>query len=224
MYSTFSNARRLTVLLALAVSLTAWPAAAKEFTLETAGGFTNPLLIVGFNPQPEPPNPGVPTIDFSRDFTESTITFTGLEAEDFDPRVGTSDMEIVFFINEADARMGIEPTPFLDSPTTTVEIFDSAGFIAYTLSLTTSTSSGGSPLAAVAFNPQPEPPGFKGVGFMIDTYTSFSDVYLSFSLTDSAGNALTFTDVPGPAPVALLAIGLVMMRTLRRQRAQRGTS
>ena len=197
-------------------------------------------MLVGFNPQPEPPGIGVPTASLASSVLTATnvvtdvaqIAVSGVTAADFDP-VGSdrkSDMEIVLFFDDIYAVMGIDPTPFNTSVgdrDTQFELHDGSG-LAFTVKLFTSTLSGGNfvgdPLSVVGFNPQPEPPGTNGIGFLIDNYNSYSSAILQIQIEDAAGNNLVFSQIsaiPEPGAVELLALGLFAFLSRRRFRSAR---
>ncbi|MEX0887164.1 MAG: PEP-CTERM sorting domain-containing protein [Phycisphaeraceae bacterium] len=210
----------LAVSLAPGTDVTASPADwSKAVLLQTQGGVVNPGVLVGFNPQPEPPAYTGQTlfsvVDGVAQFTITDIT---------NPDVGFQNFQFLFGVAGADGvawSVDYPPDPINDfniaftRPGTT-------GLIGYHALIDVQSTSGGimSPDSAVAFNPQPEPPAFGDGAF--DTYgldfgiNSLSDVTLTVSITDLAGNAVDLVVVPEPATLGTLG-AMLMGITMRRR-------
>jgi len=154
---------------------------ADAFRFRTMGGFQNPGVYVGFNPQPEPPAYFVPPeIDLSEP-TELRMTI---------PDIGVSDggAQILFALPE---EFGFEAD---GEPAGESFFFQANGPSPLNMQFTMTTGSGGSsaPGSWVAFNPQPEPPaGFSSIGFEFQ-FTSFSPATLVVEILDDGVEQLSF--------------------------------
>ena len=194
---------------------------ARAFALSSGGGLENPALLVGFNPQPEPPA-WLTNLDLS-DPTRAVMTIPGQ----------TNPQTFDFFIaaqKVQNALPGGAPTYGLDLPSLPADRYGSYSFILkggvggdVTVMLGFATSSGGlvDPGSDVAFNPQPEPPepyadaALMGLQF---EFTALSDAIVTLQLFDAAGTALTLAQVPAPAPLALFGLGVAGLSLWQRRR------
>lgn len=188
------------------------------FNLRTTGGLTNPGVLVGFNPQPEPPlatilglsNPLAPT--FTTDEVSAPTTFQVLFA--------LSTPSSIFFeqLSAPDANgFGISA----------VEV--ATKVVLFNILFSFTTSSGGflDPGSVVGFNPQPEPPlsGFvEGIGFDLEL-TSLSTATMTLQIQDADGNTLNFSEAPAaiplPAALPLFLTGLAGLGIMRRRQRQK---
>ncbi|WP_193141095.1 MULTISPECIES: VPLPA-CTERM sorting domain-containing protein [unclassified Meridianimarinicoccus] len=182
--------------------------------VQVAHGIVNPLVIYGFNPQPEPPIlfPASTTLTpFSVDKTIRGVS----GAQFFQVLLGGS--------------LGGKPLdPVAGSPGARFPQADflvDTGTETLTLRLMLQSSSGGIGANPLFFNPQPEPPpgaGLFGTLGMDFQFTSLSDATVSLQVLDSTGRALGLTrvaaPVPLPAPLALLGAGIGALMVLRRRR------
>ena len=210
----------LTVLLA---GLMSAPAMAVDWggglAFHGAGSLTNPGLIVGFNPQPEPPA-GFTELDLS---DPTTI------------RIAIGADPGAHFLLYLGFYSGEEGSPYAfdagGDPNESGEFgfmaFSAAGELGAELQLV--SSSGGVPAPGTwqGFNPQPEPPAFgllgdgQALGFEFDM-TSLSDVTLTIRLLEQAnGEYINFTQVANPVPLPaglfLMPTALLAMHRLRRK-------
>lgn len=164
------------------------------FQLETADGLVNPGVLVGFNPQPDPPGTPEPYLDFANWFRPLVIqaadgsvfkfelSFTGLDATLLLPAVQqpNADGETSFRF-EADGSVFVADLTF---------------------------SGPGSVSSWVSFNPQPDPPG-SPLGY----YVSFGgDASVALQLSED-GVPLSFM-VPEPSTWALMGFGFAALGLL----------
>lgn len=179
-----------------------WSSAAP---LQINSRLENPLVLFGFNPQPEPPPLGYIGPLLSITNGAARMTWTGASnPQDF----------VVFF--------GVSSTggPIIVRPATPVSDFSSlffgidTGLQTLNLVLDFSTSSGGigSGISAVAFNPQPEPPAsvfgaYETFGLLFN-FTSLSDAHVTMRVQDANDQDLAISGVPLPAGGALLAVAV----------------
>jgi hypothetical protein len=185
--------------------------------ISIGGGDDDPLVIFGFNPQPEPPAMS-PFAGVSETVgaTEATRTAVGVEAP----------QRFVLFLAGRGPGGGVfaAPSAPADDFSELVVGFDT-GFDTLEIVLDFSTSSGGigDGIDALFFNPQPEPPALFGeVGDVFGlefAFTSLSDASVSLSVRDSSGATLGLAPAPVPVPAtlpliagALAALGAVAGR------------
>jgi|GEM_PF-6172457 len=183
------------------------------FATTGSGGPINPGVLVGFNPQPDPPGSPVPLLDLT-DPTHPSLSLTG---------VGT--YSILFGFNDASG------TPYQFTLPTAPLQGNADGHASYSFLATAGDGSvfqmsfdlSGINGAAVGFNPQPDPPGFGGsiVGFSFQ-----GDPMMSWTLDsgtlDGNGNfspsgVLSFDQVPEPATMMLFGSGLLALGMVRRK-------
>ena len=180
-----------------------------SFLFSTSGALENPLVRVGFNPQPEPP--GRTLVDLSDPFAPMLSRDTM-----------TPTFRILFAIGNT--------TPFTlmtagvpDDGHFAFQALGPTGATLFNIGFDMGTSSAGvpDPLSWVGFNPQPEPPGFSSAaasaGFDFE-FTSLSTASLVIHISDAQGNALAFSRVPEPGVLALLSVGNLGVVILRRRR------
>jgi hypothetical protein len=197
---------------------------ADAFRLEPSGGLTDPVVLIGFNPQPDPPV-RITTLDL-RDPTAPRLVITGQ----------SNPQTFVLFLAIGVGELNGDPTSMdFDLPPLPGADLSSYGFRAtgdgsvHDVLLTFSTSSAGiiDGTSIVGFNPQPDPPGNFGAFDVMGlefSFTTLSDAIVTLQITDQAGAPLSLTAaaVPEPATLSLVGLGAAAMAWSRRRRA-RGT-
>ena len=196
------------------------------FALQTSGAITNPLVLVGFNPQPEPPgttlnfsNPLSPTFNVAgvSQTAEAPLTFQILFAM-------ITPLSITF----GDPTALGEPGTRGDVSSFNFQARDVGDEVLFDINFNLTTSSGGTvvPGEWVGFNPQPEPPGFpagSGPLFAFNFFfSSLSTATLSLNIQDGDGQALSFAPavIPLPAALPLFLTGLAGLALIKRRRRQ----
>lgn len=209
---------------ATAAPIVSW---SEAFALRGSGGLVDPVLLVGFDPQPDPPGarsdlglllPAAPT-----------LTLRGVS----DPPGGRQFFDVFFGLLLPAAPglllpylpFDLVPDPIASAPTRTLHLraVDRAGATLVDIFVDFASTSGGvlDGASAVAFDPQPEPPGDFPLGqaFGLNfAMTSLSDVALTLRMSDAAGAAISFAPVPAPGGVVLLAGALTGLAMTRRRR------
>ena len=207
---------------ALAVALTATATARagtvdwnQAFALQGSGGLVNPGVLIGFNPQPEPP----------ARITELDISYPPDPILILRDQENPDDGHQLFDVFLALAHPGVQfsfTDPLQVNKTTVhTQAQDTAGIAHFDIQFEIVSSSAGvvDPGSLVGFNPQPEPPagylGGFGMTFGID---SLSDVFVTLRVFDAEGTQLSFAEVPAPRGAALLVAAAVCLATFRRRR------
>ncbi len=170
------------------------------FALQGSGVNLNPGVLVGFNPQPEPP--GALSFLNLPDPTTAVITINADPGAQFTLYFG--------------AYSGVDPSPFQFDAGGDPDALGDFSFMALSnagdlnFEITLLSSSGGVPTPGTwqGFNPQPEPPvaalfggAGQGQGFMFEM-TSLSEVTLTLRVYEfDSGEYLSFEQVANPVPV-----------------------
>ncbi|GGE28219.1 hypothetical protein GCM10011360_15510 [Primorskyibacter flagellatus] len=205
--------RSLAAALGLAVLLiAALPAQATPLlfkTLVSNEPAANPLMIFGFNPQPEPPPADAPIEEVA--FTYAKIDWT------FD-RVDPGQTFVLYF-----GGPGLVPPrldPAVEYETMRFEMLAGIELLYFDLTFDTSSGGVGTGFDAVAFNPQPEPPADWDFFAWEFAFTSYSSVGVSMAVSAASGAEVGFGPAPAvplPAGLPLLAAGLAGAGVLRRR-------
>lgn len=218
-----SSGIALAALLLLAPTATAasvdW---SEAFALQARGAGLDPAVLVGFDPQPEPPVDARAALDLA-DRTSPVLVLRdqsnppgGLQLFDFFLAIDVGQTIAIvpcFLPSDLDPRLELE----VRSDTAT-------GPLLFTLLADFSTSSGGivDRGSVVGFDPQPDPPGAFGARFGLTlAFDKLSDVQVRFSVSPADGPPLAFTQVPEPSALALLGLGLATCAASRRPSRRR---
>jgi hypothetical protein len=194
----------------------------EAFALQSRGAGLDPAVLVGFDPQPEPPVTGRAALDLT-DRTAPLLILRdqsnppgGLQLFDFFLAVDVGQtIAIVPCILPSDLEPRLELEVRADTAT---------GPILFAVFADFSTSSGGlvDPASVVGFDPQPDPPGEFGASFGLTlAFDRLSDVQVRFAMAPAGGAPLAFTQVPEPSAVALLGLGVAMCAASRRRSTRR---
>jgi hypothetical protein len=190
----------------------------EAFALQARGAGLDPAVLVGFDPQPEPPVAARAALDLA-DRTSPVLVLR----DQSNPSGGLQVFDFFLAFDVPGQAIAIVPC-FLPSdrlPQLELEVrSDTAtGPLLFTLVADFSTSSGGlvDPGSVVGFDPQPDPPGAFGARFGLTlAFDKLSDVQVRFSMLPADGPPLAFAQVPEPGAAALLGLGIVAIGTLRR--------
>ena len=184
-----------------------WDAA---YRLLGTNGVINPDVLVGFNPQPDPPGSDPSSIAdlFFVNPTTARFTLTG--------QSNPQKFQFFFALNLAGSELVVNapeiPLSNFESLTFGVDaVVPGAGsthICDVDLGFTTSSAGLVDFASLVGFNPQPDPPlGYAG-GALLFEFTSLSDAIVTFRLLDASGDALQLRQVSEPGTMALIGLGL----------------
>jgi hypothetical protein len=199
-----------------------FPAGTTGFKLVTLGGPANPGILVGFNPQPEPPGDvGVAAFGDGSVFPQTMLSLRDpLRPTLENPFEGAAWSLQFWIVGHGDG--GIEPPePERDGPIGFRHVLDGHVFdITFFLGPNQID-----PASWVGFDPQPDPPGTGfGVNF---SFTEAADPFFAFSIKLD-GAPLSFDvasgGIPEPATWSLMILGFAAAGAgVRRRRARAAT-
>jgi hypothetical protein len=169
-------------------------------SLETSGGFVNPGVIVGFNPQPDPP--GFPTLDLTNPLEPVLTQPAGPTTFDF----------VMSFVDVP----GVTLLPAVQMPYVDIPFLYQTH--AFDVTLTFSGPGVFGDWTWAAFNPQPDPPGVWFADAI--TFAGVGDPRVSFTITED-GSPLAFAMVPEPSTWALMGLGFAALGVLAYRRGKR---
>lgn len=179
------------------------------FPLLTVGGPVNPGVLVGFNPQPEPP--GTAATLFTLVGGEAKLTIPNIS----DPPGAKQNFQFLLGVSSTQGTPVITADP--GTPFRVAFSIDLGSSAADFTAIVDVMSASGGVVAlgsAVAFNPQPEPPG-GAVGYGVDfNMTSLSDVTLTLRIEDGAGNLVPLVVAPVPAVPGVSVWGMALLAGL----------
>jgi hypothetical protein len=195
----------------------------QAFELAGSGGLVNPGVLVGFNPQPEPPA-RIAELSFAANPMpdlyppDPILTLRDQSQTEGDPQL--FDVFLALGVPMVDLSFSA-PVIAAGVPGVRTEARTSSGDLMFQILLDLSSSSGGivDPASLVGFNPQPEPPAGYGSGVfgMSFAMTSLSDVMLRLQVFDADGNPIALRAVPEPPALAALGLALLALQRWRRR-------
>jgi hypothetical protein len=166
-------------------------------SLHTSGGVVNPGVIVGFNPQPDPP--GFPTLDLTNPFEPKLVQPDGPATFDF-----------VMSIN---GLIGLL-LPAVQKPNADGVTEFSIDWGDHKFDVALIFSGPGAIRDWASFNPQPEPPGVWFADAI--TFAGKGDPSVSFSMFED-GTRLSFS-APEPSTWAMMGLGFAALGVLAHRR------
>ena len=182
-----------------------FPSGTPGFALESHGGVINPGVLVGFNPQPEPPGKGLTVLDLSNPFAPSF----------FNPTTGPGYSLIFAITGLGDAIIPLPGAPNSDGRTSFEQTI--GGHVVDVLM--TFGPGPVTPGSWVGFNPQPDPPGDwfgANLQFAGDPIYTFQ-----FKLDARTLKFTLVSGIPEPSNWALMIAGFglvgVTLRAARRR-------
>ena len=184
-----------------------------KMTNANGSGLENPLVRVGFNPQPEPPA-------HRSKLKLKSPTIMEMLVDDIS--VADGNMRIMFGI-AAPFRITAEGEEKDGAYQFRIDGIDSRD--SFTVQLDMLTKGGGIPNSGSwkAFNPQPEPPALgldaTGIGFDFSFDSEVTSASLDLQiLHTSSGTPQSFNFAPVPEPGSMALLGLVSTLGLLRRR------
>jgi len=208
------------------------------FALQTNGGIVNPGVLVGFNPQPDPPGvlaelQGCPSHVAPGSPPDPCLVLHNQHLEA--PTLPTFDVFLSMGLPGTNLLFVPDAIPTDNFSTFHIRVDGRPNVVAdigparklFDVFLDFASSSGGivDASSAVSFNPQPDPPGIFspndwGMSF---AYTGNSDVSVSLRIYDEEGTQLRVSPVPEASSLTLMTVpfaaaGLFMIGRGRRKK------
>jgi hypothetical protein len=174
-----------------------------QFTADA--GIESPLILFGFNPQPEPP-PAYSTID-TIDPSEATRELSGIEPTPF-----------LLYLSAEGGTFSFPPEPILDFSTLNIG-FTTTGGTDLTFEFTFSPTGDGDASTGISdplfFNPQPEPPpNFDDAfafQFAFEGLRVGDSAAISLKIYDETGAPVKLSAVPVPPAIVLMFSGITLL-------------
>lgn len=175
-------------------------------------GFESPLVLFGFNPQPEPP-PAYSVVDFI-DPTAATRQLSGVSPNPF-----------LLYLAADGGSFSFPPEPVVDFSSLSIGFTTTAGTdLSFVFSF--SPQGDGDLSSGISdplfFNPQPEPPPQFGdaIGFQFafEGLRSGDTVAVKLEIFDEAGSPVKLAAVPLPPAIALMFSGIALLFGVSRGR------
>ncbi len=179
-----------------------------QYFATSGPGPIDPGVLVGFNPQPDPPG-DIAKADLSNP-VDPSIT-----------QLGTGNFTILFgLVGPGGTTFSFKVPPGGPNADGVFSFLATGDGSVFRAGFTISGFDG----SWVGFNPQPDPPGDYGSSFV--GFDFVGDATLHWTLEQGTLNGdlfvpegfLSFTAVPEPAPLAVLGFGLAALTTVRRRR------
>jgi hypothetical protein len=188
--------------LARAAQVTSGPLPHNLFDFATSGGPLNPGVLVGFNPQPDPPGDYAGTLDLANAAHPGFLL----------PAVQGNYSLLLGFMLPGNPFTLHTAAPNPDGVAQWDATLGDGSVFQVDMMI------GGFEGDWAAFNPQPDPPGIPAGGFAEFTFTG--DTSLSLSITEVAPGgdhfALNFALVPESSSIALLLLPVLALIGSRR--------
>ncbi len=169
----------------------------------------NPGVLVGFNPQPDPPGTPATDLFLGNAMHPELLNLAPLSGFQF-------IMSLVLPSGSCDSSI---PMPNSDG-VTGFHCTEMAGDETANVNVALQFSGPGGVVDWVSFNPQPDPPGDVN---SYDLTFGGEDAAVAFSVSVN-GQPLDFRLVPEPSTIGLLGVGLIGLGSLHRWRRDRGTA
>jgi hypothetical protein len=195
---------------------------ADAFPLEASGGPTDLTVLVGFNPQPDPPV-RITTLDL-RDATAPRLVIPGqTNPQTFILYLGIGVGELLGGAGPPSMDFDLPPLTGDDLARYAFRATGDGSVNEVVLSFSTSSAGITDGTSIVGFDPQPDPPGdFEAFDVMglVFSFTSLSDAIVTLQI-NQAGTPLSFAATAVPEPATLSLVGLGAAAALWARRRQR---